>query len=105
MVSASDVPTTATRASRSASSAVEDEHLLEVRQVALDVAAVGADQPLRVDDGIVDPETNPLSDERLGELHVWALAEVIGLGLEAQPEERDLARFDVEDASNRQAEV
>ena len=82
-----------------------DEHLLEVRQVALDVATVGADQPLRVDDGIVDPKTNPFSDERLGELHVWTLAKVIRLGLEAQSEERYFTRFCVEDAANGQAEV
>ena len=81
------------------------QHLLQVRQVALDIAAVGADQPVRVDDRIVDPKTNPFSDQRLGELHVRALPEVIRLRFKAQPEKRHLAHIGVEDASNGQAEV
>ena len=35
--------------------------------MAFDVAAVGADQAVRVDDRIVDPKANAFSDERLGE--------------------------------------
>ena len=69
----------------------------------LDVAAVGTNQPIRVDDGIVDPELSPFSDERLGKLHIWTLAEVIRLGLEAQTEERDLADPRIEHSSNGRA--
>ena len=61
----------------------------QVGQLRLDVAAVGADQAGRVDDRVVDADVEPLADQSLGKLHVRALAQVIGVHLEAQAEQGD----------------
>ena len=55
--------------------------------------------------GIEDPDLEPFPAQELGELDVWALAEVVGLRLEAQTEQRDDAFARVEDASRRRAKV
>ena len=55
------------------------EHLAKVRQPALDVPAVRADEPLGIDDGVVDAKPHPLAEQRLRHLDERALAEVVGL--------------------------
>ncbi len=58
-----------------------------MRQLRLDVAAVSADQAGWVDHGVIDPEVESLSDQSLGQFHIRALAQVIRVRLEAQPEQ------------------
>ena len=60
-----------------------------MRKPALDVAQVGADETLRVDDRVVDPDVEALADQPLRQLDVRALAQVIGVHLEAQAEHGD----------------
>ena len=61
----------------------------QVGQFRLDLAAVGADQAGRVDDRVVDADVEPLADQPLGEFHVRALPQVIGVHLEAEAEQGD----------------
>ena len=65
------------------------EHLAKVRQPALDVAEVRADEALGIDDGVVDAKSHALAEQRLRHLDERALAEVVGLRLEAEAEQRD----------------
>src|SRR5688572_28495540 len=62
----------------------------DVRNLAQDVGLVGADQPVEVDERIVDLELVALSDQPLRERDERALAQVIRPRLEAESEEPDL---------------
>src|SRR5688572_33510148 len=64
----------------------------EVRDLAKDVRLVRADQVLEVDEGVEDAEVVALPDEPLGKGDEWTLAQIVGAGLEAEPEETDLAK-------------
>ena len=67
------------------------EQPVEVGQPRLDVAQVGTHEPLGCDDRVVDPDLGPLAQEPLRELDVGALAQVVGVALEAQPQHGDRA--------------
>ena len=69
---------------RSASRGVAYEQPAQVRQPALDVAEVGAHEPLGVDDRVVDPDVEALADQPLRQLDVRALPQVVGVHFEAQ---------------------
>ena len=76
-----------------------------MRKVLLDVLTVRSEQARRLDDRVEDPDLEPLAAQELGELDVRALAKVVGLRLEAQPEQCDDSLPAVEDASGRQSKV
>ena len=75
-----------------------------MRKMLLDVLTVRPEQARGLDDRVEDPDLEPLAAEELGELDVRALAKVVGLRLEAQPEQCDDSLAGVENASRRRAE-
>ena len=86
-----------TSAPSSASSGPVGQQPVDVGQLALQVREVGADEAVGVDDRVVDADLEPLADEALGELEVGALTQVVGVHLEAEPEDRDAAVVGRED--------
>ena len=67
----------------------------DVRDLVEDVALVGAHQLGQVDVGVVDADLVALADQPLHDLDHGALAQVVGAGLEGEPEHPDLARAGV----------
>jgi hypothetical protein len=67
------------------------EQPTQMRKAALDVSEVGADEALRVDDGVVDRDLKALADQPLCQLDIRALTQVVGVHLEAQAKHGDLA--------------
>src|SRR4029077_14611729 len=61
----------------------------QMRHDRLDVRAVRAEQAGEIDVAVVDPDVVALADERFDELDDWALAQVVGAGLEAEAEHTD----------------
>lgn len=64
-----------------------------VRNLRLDVVLVGAVYAGVLDVAVVDAQVETLADEHFRQFHLWAFAQVIGTGLEAQAEQGDLARL------------
>jgi len=65
------------------------EYPPEVRKLGLDVLTVGTDQGRGVDNGVVDADFVSLAEQRLRQVDVGALTQVVAVGLEAQPKEGD----------------
>ena len=78
--------------------------LRDVRQPLVDVGAVAPDQAAERDVRIADPQRQPFADQRLGQRHERAFAQVVAAALEAQAEQRDAAlaalEHDVHDAGD-----
>ena len=87
--SPSDVATTADPGATQGILGGGAQHPLQVRKVPLDVLTVRPEQACGLDDRVEDPDLEPLPDQELGELDVRALAKIVGLRLEAQPEQRN----------------
>src|SRR5690606_28187753 len=64
----------------------------DVRDLRLDVVLVGAVYAGVLDVAVVDAQVEALADEHFRQLHLRAFTQVIGAGLEAQAQQRDLAR-------------
>jgi hypothetical protein len=63
----------------------------QVGELGFDVAAVGPDQPGRVYYRIVDAHLVSLADQPLGHLDAGAFAQIVGVGFEAQAQQRHRA--------------
>ena len=70
---------------------VPAHELRDVRHVLLDEAAVRAQQIGQVHLGIVDQQRQALADEVLRQQHQWAFAQIVGSGLEREPDHADPA--------------
>ena len=73
----------------------------EMRDLLLDVLLVGADQPRQRHVAVVDAQLVPLAEQRLREDHHRRFAQVVGAGLEAEPEQADSLPTDVDDSIER----
>ena len=82
----SDVATTATSDPCERLAGRGGEQPVAGAAAGLDVPQVGADEPLGVDDRVVDPDVEALADQPLGQLDVRALPQVVGVHLEAEAE-------------------
>ena len=91
IASGSAAPTTQTSAWSTTASAELAMSLREVRDAVVDVVAVGAEQARDGHVPVVDQQLVALADQPLDERDHRALAQVVGAGLERQPEHADPA--------------